>query len=90
MAMSKNEALIEVILERFLKIRFPRAKDIKEKIDQGETLNDMDVDFFKEVFHDIKQNQHLVDKNDELQVIVAKFIHYNKEITDQALVNEKK
>ena len=89
MAMSKDEALIEVILERFNNIRFPRARDIKEKIEKGETLNEFDIEFFKEVFDDIKNNLHLVEADEELQSLVAKFIQFNEEITEKALENEK-
>ena len=90
MAMSKNEALIEVLLDRFINIRFPRIKDIKEKVEQGETLSTIDIEFFKEVFSDIKDNKHLVDGNKELQDMVAKIINYDKEIIDMALANEQK
>ena len=88
MSLSKEEALIVVILERFTKIRVPKVLAIKEKVEKGETLSDMDIEFFEEVFADIRSNQHLVDGNEELQTLAAKFIHINKEITDKALANE--
>ena len=90
MTLSKKEALIEVILERFTSIRFPRARDIKEKVENGGTLDDLDIEFFEEVFKDIKNNKHLAEDNEELQNLVAKFIQYNQEIMATALANEKK
>jgi len=44
----------------------------------------------KRLFKDIKNNQHLVEGNEELQALVAKFIQYNQEITERALANETK
>jgi len=89
MTLSKNELIIEVLLDRFTTLRLPRTLDIKEKVTKGGTLNGADIEFFEEVFRDIKDNQHLVEGNEELQTIIAKFIHLNKEITDIALANEK-
>ena len=86
---TKEQALIEVILDRFINIRFPHAQDIKEKVENGETLSSMDIEFFEEVFKDIKNNKHLVEGNEELQSLVVKFIQFNKEITEKALENEK-
>jgi len=50
MTLSKKEALIEVILEHFINIRFPRARDIKEKVENGATLDKFDIEFFEEAF----------------------------------------
>ena len=48
------------------------------------------LSFLKRLFKDIKNNQHLVEGNEELQALVAKFIQYNQEITERALANETK
>ncbi|MFK5984522.1 MAG: hypothetical protein QM479_03705 [Pseudomonadota bacterium] len=88
--MTKNEALIDVLIERFVKLRLPRILDIKEKLSQGESLNSMDIGFFKEIFSDIKQNYHLIEGNKELQELMARAIHLDKEITEMALINERK
>ena len=89
MAMSKNDALIEVLAERLVKIRLPRILDIKEKVSKGGQLNELDIEFFKQVFSDIRQNQSLINGDKELQELVARAIHLDKEITDMALANEK-
>ena len=46
MKLSKKEALIKVILERFTNMRLPRVRDIQKKVEKGETLNEMDSEFF--------------------------------------------
>jgi hypothetical protein len=89
MSDKKIEGLITVLAERFTKIRLPRILDIKEKVDKGEILNDSDIEFFEEVFADIRKNEPIIEGNKELEGLVAKAIHLNKEITDMALENEK-
>ncbi len=37
MTMTKNEALVQVVLERFINIRLPHILDIKEKVNKRRT-----------------------------------------------------
>ena len=90
MSMSKKDGLITVLIERLVDIRIPRILDIKEKVENGNTLNDVDIQFFNHVLYDFKQNQHLLNENEELQKLAAQFIHFNNSITTMALENEKK
>jgi hypothetical protein len=90
MSVEKKEALVTVLAERFTTIRLPRILDIKEKVEKGGTLNDSDVEFFEEVFADTRKNKSIIEGDKELEGLVAKAIHLNKEIMDLALENEKK
>jgi len=87
--MSNNDGIIQTLLDRFNTYRLPRILEIKKQVENGETLGDRDIRFFKEMFNDIRQNQHLVDNNEELQKLAAQVIHLNQEITALALKNEK-
>jgi len=49
---SKKAALIQVLVERLEKIRLPIALELKEKVDRGEVLNDLDIGFLEEVLSD--------------------------------------
>jgi cell shape-determining protein MreC len=88
--MTKNDALIQVVLERFVNRRLPRILDIKKKVKKGELLNEMDISFFNKVMKDNRDNQHLIKDNEDLKNMLAKAIHLYKEITEMALENEKK
>ena len=90
MTMTKNDALVQVILERLINRRLPRILDIKEKVKKGELLNEMDVRFCSKVMNDIRDNQHLIKDDEELKQVFARVMHLYKEITDIALENERK
>jgi len=87
--MSNNDGIIQTLLDRFNTYRLPRILEIKKQVENGETLGDRDIRFFEEMFNDIRQNQHLVDDNEELQKLVAQVIRLNLEITTLALKNEQ-
>ena len=86
---SKDAGLIQVLAERMEHQRIPRALDLKQKIDNGGTLNDFDIQFLEEVFKDAQEIRPLLDRHPEWQELAAKLIHMYKEITEKALENEK-
>ena len=84
-----EEAVIETLLDRFVNQRLPRAISIKEKVDQGEVLNDLDIQFLEEVFSSANKLKPLIDKHPEYETLAAKTISLYSEIMDKALENEK-
>ena len=86
---SKDAGVIEVLVERFEKHRLPRILALQEKVDGGEVLNDMDLEYLEEVLEDAHQNKSLVDRHPEWQEISARVISLYKQITEKALENEK-
>ncbi len=89
MTITKNEALIQVILDRLINKRLPRILDIKEKVKKGELLNEMDIHFLSTVMKDNRDNQYLIKDDEMLKKVFARAMHLYKEITDIALENEK-
>jgi hypothetical protein len=87
--MSKDAGLIQVLAERMETQRLPRTLSLKDKVDQGETLNEFDIHFLEEVFRDARKIMPLVDRHPEWHDLAARMIHLYKEITDKALKNEK-
>jgi len=86
---SEDAGVIAVLMQRFENERLPRALDLKEKVDQGETLNDIDIAFLEEVFANAKKLGPLLERHDEFQKLVAQAIDLYKDITEKALENEK-
>jgi hypothetical protein len=86
---SKDAGIIQVLAERMESQRLPRALSIKEKVDRGEPLIDLDIHFLEELFQDAQQIQPLLDRHPEWQPLAAKLMHLYKEITEKGLENEK-
>lgn len=78
------------ILERFTTQTLPRAFEIKERVDRGELLSQRDIDFLHTLAERAEEIKPLVERNPEFQQVYAQAVHLYKEITQQALLNEKK
>jgi len=86
---SKDAGLIQVLADRMETQRLPRALSLKDKVDQGETLNEFDIHFPEEVFRDTQKLKPLLDRYPEWHDLAARLVHLYKEITDKALKNEQ-
>ena len=87
---SEDAGVIAVLVQRFEGERLPRALDLKEKVDRGETLNDIDIAFLEQVLEDANKLGPLLERHDEYHKLVAQATSLYKEITDKALENEKR
>ena len=87
----KDKMILETLLERFEKIRLPRLLDIKAKVEQGNRLDNFDMEFLEEVFTDARENKHYLDNaDDQLKGIFMKVLDLYTDITEKAMENEKK
>ena len=83
-----DAGVIQVLLNRFNEQRLPRALQMKEKVERGETLEKFEVDYLADILADIGSIRTLVERHPEYKELVAKGISLYKEITDKALANE--
>jgi hypothetical protein len=87
---TKEAALIQVLVERLEKIRLPVALELKEKVDRGEVLNDLDIGFLEEVLGDVGKIKPLLDRHPEWHDLAGRMASLYNDITTRALENEPK
>ena len=83
-----DAGVIQVLLDRFNEQRLPRALQMKEKIERGETLEKFEVDFLADVLADTRAMHALLERHPEYEEIVTKALNLYREITEKALANE--
>lgn len=87
---TRDAGIIQVLAERMEKQRLPRALALKDMVDRGECLGDIDIAFLEEVFRDAGQIRTHLDAHPEWQDLAARILHLYKELTDKALENEQR
>ena len=83
-----QQGVLTVIVERMQEQRFPRALELKAKVDAGETLEDFDIDFLEKVFEDCTSLKPLLDRHPQYQELAARMMSLYHAITERALANE--
>lgn len=86
---TNDNGMIQVLLDRFNSQRFPRALELKAKVEGGGRLEQFEVDYLADVLNDIRAIKGLVDRHPEYQALVVKGMQLYTEITEKALANEK-
>jgi hypothetical protein len=77
------------LLERLIHLRLPRVLKIKERVDRGERLGEVDVDFLEAALADSANAKPLIDHHPELEGIAVRMISLYHHITEKALANER-
>ncbi len=85
----KDDGTVQVLLDRLNNWRLPRALELKERVDRGETLVEADVAFLKRVFEDANHARTIAAKHTELQPLIDKLSSLYGDITKKALENEQ-
>jgi len=86
---TKDAGVIQVLAQRLETQRLPALLSMKERVDRGEILSNVDIRLLDQIFQDAQSVQTLVDRHPEWQALAAKMVHLYKEITDLALKNEQ-
>lgn len=86
---SKDTGVIAVLAKRMVEERLPKALAMKERVDRGGLLNDLDLAFLEQIVADAGQVRPLMQKDPRVLEVAGRMVQLYKEITERALANEK-
>ncbi len=84
-----DQGVIQAIVDRMEKLRLPVALELQDKVNKGETLNDLDLEFLENVLRDSQKIRGMLDKYPAWQPLAARMMSLYSEITTKALENEQ-
>jgi len=86
---SKALGVKAVLAKRMVEERLPKALALKERIDRGELLNGLDLNFLEQVVKDANEAIPMVKDDPRVMEVAARMLQLYKEITAKALENEQ-
>ena len=86
---SKDLGVIAVLAKRMVEERLPKALELKERVDRGEVLNELDLNFLEQVVTDANQARPLMKDNPRVLEVAGRMLELYKEISAKALENQK-
>lgn len=85
-----DAATLQVLLDRLVKFRLPRALALKKRVDEGGCLTDEDIDFLKRAMEDAQDGQRYVSRNPEFHTLGVQIAQLYEHIVSKGLENEKR
>ncbi|MEA3302886.1 MAG: hypothetical protein U9Q75_06400 [Pseudomonadota bacterium] len=86
---TQDTGVIAALLERLETLRLPRLLAIQEKVDAGEPLGDLELDFMERAIADVQDILPIIDRHPEYQQLTTQVVTLYKEISEKALQLEK-
>lgn len=86
---SKEIGVIAVLAKRMVEERLPKALALNEWVDRGDALNELDIAFLEQVIADAGAIRPMMKENPRVLEVAGRMISLYKEITGNALKNEK-
>jgi hypothetical protein len=86
---SKELGVIAVLAKRMVEERLPKALALKERVDRGETLNELDLNFLEQIVHEANQIMPKMKDDPRVMQVGARMLQLWKEISTKALENEQ-
>ncbi len=85
---SKDTGVIAVLAKRMVEERLPKALALKERVDRGEVLNELDLAFLEQVVKDAGTMRPFMKTDARVADVAGRMLVLYKEISDKALANE--
>jgi len=86
---SKETGVIAVLAKRMVEERLPKALALKERIDRGDVLNELDFAFLEQVVKDAQSIDPKIKNDPRVKGVAERMLALYTEITTKALENEK-
>jgi hypothetical protein len=85
----RHTGIMQSLFQEFEQHRLPRLLRLKDKVDSGVAINDVDFDFLCKEINDACVTKHLIVHFPELEEFCLHLGHLYKELCDRAVENEK-
>ena len=85
----EDVGVLLALLQRLETQRLPRLLDLKKKVDAGNNLDELEVEYLQELINDSKQIKPLLAKHPEYTSLVGRVSQLVNQITEKGLENEK-
>jgi len=87
--LSRDKGTLVVLFNSYKNLRLPRARTIKNKLDNGDVLNDFDIKFLNSMLDDAHHLLSLQHENPEIGPILEELFSFYDNISKEALYNEE-
>ena len=86
---SKESGVIAALATRMTEDRLPRALALKERVDAGALLTDLDLAFLQQVLEDAGRMHSIMKSDERVLEVAGRMLQLYREISDKALQNEQ-
>ena len=85
----KHLGIIQTLIKEFEVHRLPRLLCLKDKVDNGEIISDVEFEFLCKVIADARRTMSITVNHPELHEFCIMVVHLYNEIASKALANER-